>query len=264
MLIRTLVAMLALVSLFGCEKPAAPQATADIAVVSAGPAHNSRLSLDWSGYYQGVLPCADCEGIDTQLWLYQDGQYQLKLNYLGRNQQLFELAGRFEWLADGNRIQLHTDNEEIWLWRVEEEGIRQLNQQGELITGPLQQQYRISKQAAPATDSLLSGTRWQLTELMGAPVAADSGIFIHFTADGRVQGYNGCNNFMGGYQQQGLSLSISQLASTMKACFDAPYEAELMQVLQTADNVSLAAEVLSLNKARMAPLARFLAVAASE
>ncbi|WP_333607456.1 copper resistance protein NlpE N-terminal domain-containing protein [Arsukibacterium sp.] len=264
MLIRTLVAMLALVSLFGCEKPAAPQAPVDMAAVSPDPAHNSRLALDWSGYYQGVLPCADCEGIDTQLWLHQDGQYQLKLKYLGRDEQLFELAGRFEWLSDGNRIQLHTDNAEIWLWRVEEEGIRQLDQQGELITGPLQQQYRISKQAEPAGESLLSGTRWQLTELMGAAVAADSGIFIQFTADGRVHGYNGCNNFMGGYQQQGLSLSLSQLASTMKACADASYESEFMQVLQTADNISLAAEVLSLNKARMAPLARFLAVAPSE
>lgn len=112
----------------------------------------------------------------------------------------------------------------------------------------------------PATESLLSGIRWQLTELMGAPVAADSGIFIHFTADGRVLGYNGCNNFMGSYQQQGLSLSMSQLASTMKACFDAPHEVEFMQVLQMADNISLAAEVLSVNKARMAPLARFVAV----
>ena len=25
--------------------------------------HNSQNSLDWSGTYKGIIPCADCEGI---------------------------------------------------------------------------------------------------------------------------------------------------------------------------------------------------------
>ena len=28
-------------------------------------AHNAQNSLDWAGDYQGILPCADCEGINT-------------------------------------------------------------------------------------------------------------------------------------------------------------------------------------------------------
>ena len=34
--------------------------------------HNSRNSLDWNGVYKGVLPCADCEGIETVITLLND------------------------------------------------------------------------------------------------------------------------------------------------------------------------------------------------
>ncbi|HSH50375.1 MAG TPA: copper resistance protein NlpE N-terminal domain-containing protein, partial [Bacteroidales bacterium] len=27
--------------------------------------HTSEISLDWQGTYKGVLPCADCPGIET-------------------------------------------------------------------------------------------------------------------------------------------------------------------------------------------------------
>jgi uncharacterized lipoprotein NlpE involved in copper resistance len=39
--------------------------------------HNSRISLDWAGTYEGVLPCADCPGTKTRLTLNQDGSYLL-------------------------------------------------------------------------------------------------------------------------------------------------------------------------------------------
>ena len=35
-------------------------------------AHNSQNSLDWAGVYQGILPCADCEGFDTVITLNWD------------------------------------------------------------------------------------------------------------------------------------------------------------------------------------------------
>lgn len=33
---------------------------------------NSMTSVDWVGSYQGILPCADCEGIKTQIVLNKD------------------------------------------------------------------------------------------------------------------------------------------------------------------------------------------------
>ena len=31
--------------------------------------HSPKRTLDYQGYYKGVLPCADCEGIETELAL---------------------------------------------------------------------------------------------------------------------------------------------------------------------------------------------------
>ena len=43
-------------------------------------AHNK---LDWSGTYSGIMPCASCEGIETELHLGEDLTYTLITKYLG-------------------------------------------------------------------------------------------------------------------------------------------------------------------------------------
>lgn len=43
---------------------------------------------------------------------------------------------------------------------------------------------------------------------------------LEFAADGRVNGTDGCNRLMGDWTQDGATVTISQLASTMMACHD--------------------------------------------
>ena len=40
---------------------------------------------DWPGYYNGILPCADCPGIETSLWLRSDSTYVLQRHYQERD-----------------------------------------------------------------------------------------------------------------------------------------------------------------------------------
>ncbi len=47
------------------------------------------------------------------------------------------------------------------------------------------------------------------------------------------------------------------MASTLMACPDMELEREFMKVLYTADNYNFDGKTIVLNKARMAPLARF-------
>ena len=62
----------------------------------------------------------------------------------------------------------------------------------------------------------------------------------------------------GGYEiKQPLQLRFKQLASTMMACDNMADEATLAKVLEMVDNYTISGNTLSLNKARMAPLARF-------
>jgi copper homeostasis protein (lipoprotein) len=70
----------------------------------------------------------------------------------------------------------------------------------------------------------LAGTFWALVSLGDDavyPTERRPGPHIEFHAtESRVAGSDGCNRFMGGYQQDGDALTLSQLASTMMACVD--------------------------------------------
>ena len=51
-------------------------------------------------------------------------------------------------------------------------------------------------------------------------VAADSAPSMAFDPDGLVQGFDGCNNFSGGYGVNGAAITIGPLMGTMMACSD--------------------------------------------
>ncbi|MBV2130528.1 META domain-containing protein [Arsukibacterium indicum] len=112
-------------------------------------------------------------------------------------------------------------------------------------------------------DSVNIAGKWQLTELQQQPVDPDNKVFLQFDPAGRVTGYTGCNSLTGTYQLQGSRLSFGPLATTRKACLDETVEPQLLDVLNNVDNISIAADQLSLNRARMAPLARFSRVPAA-
>ncbi|MBS5109902.1 MAG: copper resistance protein NlpE N-terminal domain-containing protein [Phocaeicola vulgatus] len=45
------------------------------------------------GTYEGTLPCADCSGIRTTLKINSDTTYELRSEYLGRKDGVFEESG---------------------------------------------------------------------------------------------------------------------------------------------------------------------------
>ena len=109
-------------------------------------------------------------------------------------------------------------------------------------------------------------TYWKLTELMGKPIVVNEKmkkeIHIILKKEGnRVQGFSGCNTIMGGYElKEGNRITFTGMASTMMACPDLATESEFNKMLGMVDNYSLNGNEMTLNKARMAPLARFVAV----
>ncbi|MGI0481782.1 copper resistance protein NlpE N-terminal domain-containing protein [Geminocystis sp. CENA526] len=109
-------------------------------------------------------------------------------------------------------------------------------------------------------------TRWELTEIMGNPATKAENqreaVFIMFdTENKRVNGFAGCNNFMGSFEmKEGNMISFSPMASTMMACENMEMETTFMQTLQQVDNYAMKDNVLSLNRAKMSPLLKFSAV----
>ena len=102
----------------------------------------------------------------------------------------------------------------------------------------------------------LTDKSWKLIELNG--VAVESTANIIFKSDGTVSGSFGCNNFNGVYtQQEGNRIKFDKLVNTQMMCLNMSVEDEFKRVLQIADNYNLTDTQLVLNRARMAPLARF-------
>ncbi len=65
----------------------------------------------------------------------------------------------------------------------------------------------------------LTGGMWALSALMGKPLVPDTSITAQFTADGKVSGSAGCNQYVGRYTVSGDSIQVSSpLASTRMAC----------------------------------------------
>lgn len=252
-------ALFSMVMLAACQpESASPALTEPVPQQSQTPADTSQNALDWPGSYQGVIPCADCPGIKMTLQLDADQRYQLSRYYQERADKPEQTAGEFRWSSDGRQIQL--DDAGATQFLVGENRLLLLNPQGERIVGELADQYWLEKQQPeqqPADQVLSLAGKWQLTELLQKSVDADNKVFLQFDQAGRVSGYTGCNNLTGGYQLQGPRLSFTPLATTRKACLQETIEPQLLDVLSKVDNISISGDELSLNRARMAPLARF-------
>lgn len=222
-------------------------------------ADQSKNSLDWDGTYSGILPCADCGGIQTSLKLSGDGSYSLKQVYLGKEDNAFENSGKMVWNKEGNVITIG-EGESVMKLQVSENALTMLDRAGHKITGELADKYQLAK-----LDMNLVEKYWKLTELMGQPVVTPEGAkeahMILKMEGNRVNGNSGCNTFNGTYTlKPGNRIRFSQMASTMMMCLNMETEKKMNEVLGMADNYVVNGDTLVLNRARMAPLARFEAV----
>ena len=104
--------------------------------------HNAETSLDSRGTYRGVLPAADCPGIETTLTLKPDGTYSLHEEYLERDAR-FDTEGAYT--LHGNLLTLE-GSDTTW-YKVEENRLRRLTTDRKEVEGPLAEHYVLRKTA---------------------------------------------------------------------------------------------------------------------
>lgn len=108
--------------------------------------HNAKVALDYTGVYEGELPCADCEYILFKISLNEDETYYSKYVYMGKSQEVFEEYGTYEWLEDNNSIQLiSTDKKSKSQYKVGEGYLQKLSENGEEIESAFKEKYYLSK-----------------------------------------------------------------------------------------------------------------------
>ena len=201
--------------------------------VNGQTGQNAKNSLDWPGNYRGVVPCADCEGIETTVSLQQDQGYQVRSIYLGRGVKPRVDKGKFTWNADGSTITLTDSNGHNYAkYRVQENTLIQLDMNGKAIGGPLSSMFILTKGFYAIQEKY-----WKLIELNGKPVSVDSNfrkephLFLKENQN-LFAGNGGCNNISGQYKLTNPdSVSFSKVISTMMACPALDRESSFLKML---------------------------------
>jgi len=109
-------------------------------------ADNSQNALDWNGTYKGITPCADCEGIETEIVLNLDLTYVMRTKYLGKGDgKVFEEKGSFAWDKSGGSISLEGRKGSPSQYKVGENQLIQLDMAGKPIKGDLADRFVLRK-----------------------------------------------------------------------------------------------------------------------
>jgi len=154
---KSLIAIsLASIFLVACNKAETPKTdeqtlpatTTEATSEVVDSAHTAENSLDWNGTYTGVLPCADCEGIKTELELNQDKTFELKETYLGKGDgKAFESKGSFKFDSQNTSIIELDKAGDGRKYFVAEGYLKALDTEGKEITGELAEKYELKKEA---------------------------------------------------------------------------------------------------------------------
>jgi heat shock protein HslJ/uncharacterized lipoprotein NlpE involved in copper resistance len=258
--------------------------------------HTAQNALDYLGVYKGVLPCADCEGIQTTITLNENLTYSIKTQYLGKGAKVFEKNGMYKWNDKGNTLVLGDSENVPRYYFVGENMLTQLDMSGKKITGDLADSYQLNKEMSssetfinseenPTSEKLnnrmvvktvikevdpaegkftLAKTKWKLIELNGKKVRqkGNKAYFIKLNSnDGKFNGYAGCNTFSGNYVMPSpRALAFTNIVSTRMACPNMELEAQVLAMLETVDNYRIKSDILYLRKTKMTTVAKFEAI----
>ncbi len=224
----------------------------------------SENALDWKGVYEGVFPCADCEGIKTKIELLDHMNCTLQSQYLGKDPKVYTQKGTFLWDNNGQVITI------IWndsfgtkeMYFVGENTLSKLDANGQKINGDLSHLYVLKK--ALLVEPIVE-KYWKLIEFNSSPVHMSpnqnkEAYFILKSDKNAIIGFSGCNQFGGTYQILPMNrIVFTGVASTMMACPNVD-ETWVATVFHKSDSYQLNNDTLSLSKSKMGPMAKFVAV----
>jgi uncharacterized lipoprotein NlpE involved in copper resistance len=139
----TVFVAIGLIACSNATKSTEQEATKNVEAVDM--VHTSQNSLDYYGTYSGTLPCADCEGMKTEITLDAGNNYTKKTVYLGKDATTYEATGVYSWDKSGRIITLEGITDAPSKYIVGENHLIQLDMEGNEITGDLAAMYILRK-----------------------------------------------------------------------------------------------------------------------
>lgn len=210
--------------LWGCMPQKEDSVPAQPAVARPADAHTSRNSLDWGGVYEGVLPCADCPGIETRLRLERDGTYELSTRYLDRQDVAQTKRGRFTWHPGGNAIALDASGFGHQ-FSVGEGRLSLLNRDG-TTEGSQSPNRVLTRVTGSGLTQTLEAHHWNLESAtdgqnrrIDAVLPSARQPFVFSFSGPRLTLTGACNQMSGSYRITAEGqLEVGRIASTMMGC----------------------------------------------
>lgn len=94
----------------------------------------------------------------------------------------------------------------------------------------------------------IEGTSWTLETLDGGAILTGSAINLSFSSD-TARGSGGCNEYFGGYETSGDSISFGPLASTERSCGQGLDQQEVayLAALQSAEAYQVSGDRLEIS-----------------
>jgi len=152
--IFSVVAASALFVLMGCHK------LADMEVLEPTQAEALKpMQQRW----RGVLPCADCEGIETSLFLEKDGTWVMNQHYQGAKAPS-TFASYGTWARTADKLVLTDTAVDKRYFRAKGEGLEMLDMQGNTIVSQFNYTLAPITAALPATPMAMRGMYFYMAD----------------------------------------------------------------------------------------------------
>lgn len=281
--------LLLFVFAISCQQPTAKKNTI------VDDSHSAKNSIDYVGTYIGILPCADCHGLETELTINENSTFSIKTKYQGKGDKIYMQKGHFAWNKKGNTIILTDVKNGANQYFVGENTLTQLDIYGNKITGSLADEYILSKKSKnnssaietvgqKITDTVdlnsrmasttviqkvnpavgkftLAKTKWKLISLNGTKII-QKGTKDYFlkldSSDPRFSAFAGCNNISGNYVMPSSdTIDFSDVIMTRMACDDMTIEDQFGAMLVQVLKYKVDANILTFFGEKKKVLAKF-------
>ncbi len=136
--ILSVVAACTLFSLIGCNNRTEVDALQPTRAAELKPMQQS---------WRGILPCADCEGIETSLFLEKDGTWVMNERYQGVRDEPSSFASYGKWARTADKLVLTDSKGEKSYYRAKGEALEMLDREG----NPIESQFNYTLQPVSAS-----------------------------------------------------------------------------------------------------------------
>ena len=136
--ILSVVAVCTLFSLIGCNNRTDVEALQSTRAAELKPMQQS---------WRGILPCADCEGIETSLFLEKDGTWVMNERYQGVRDEPSSFASYGKWARTADKLVLTDSKGEKSYYRAKGEALEMLDREG----NPIESQFNYTLQPVSAS-----------------------------------------------------------------------------------------------------------------